>query len=111
MPPNRNFPSFPAGEFIRFKDAVLDEVEALIEKGCTGLAIESFSKRFNCPKLDVFVQIGSYCLQHNSSPEEKFFGAALCEIQVLSFVTAPRLSVPVSFHSPANGGMLPDAGW
>lgn len=39
-----------------------------------------------------------------------FLGAAPCEIQVLSFVTAPRLSVPVSFHSPANGGVLPDAG-
>lgn len=38
-------------------------------------------------------------------------GAALREMQVPSFVTAPRLSVPVSFHSPANGGMLPDAGW
>lgn len=77
-----------------------------IEKGCTGLATSPSSNPQNLRHL---LKLDRPAVQPKSSPEEKwpnfpeclFFGwwggAALREKQALSFVTAPSLSVPVSF--------------
>lgn len=65
------------------------------------------------PRLEAFAQIGSLVL---SPSEQELAKRSVLERRSVRcksspFVTAPRLLVPVSFHSPANGGMVPNAGW